>query len=486
MYRSGKGLRKTVFFLVFLVSVLLVSGSSHAADRSFWRSRGKNIQSTSGTKSPLKKTTQTQIDPLEIEIPEQYGAIIETHRGSNGKLIIHIQDAHSNYEGQINAAGILESLIENYDLNLILKESKITDRDFKYLRDRASLDERREIADGLLRDGYITGVNYLDLASDYPVKIQGIEDKGLYDENRNALWEIDRFKDLAAGYVDKLIVLSGALKPHIYNQDLLALDGEKKAYDAERTDLVTYYKYLYEKAEEKDIPMYLFPNFSILIKAEGLEKVIDLTKIHEGKASDEELRLYDEYMGLTKDLDINGLFKEEPMLQEALEAAMATNPDQERLIRISKALSIMNNLLAIKVVPEEYKYFTDNKEDFDPEFWSDFLKEKSKELGFSLSIPDNYYIISDNLPKIERFYRIAAEREEVFLKRTEDHMNKEGVNLAALVAGGFHTPTLTRLLADAGYSYVVVSPRVTTKTDDERYRWALKMNWLKEIEGGAR
>ena len=134
----------------------------------------------------------------------------------------------------------------------------------------------------------------------------------------------------------------------------------------------------------------------------------------------------------------------------------------------------MKNLLAIKTVPEEYKYFIDNRKDFDPAFWTEFLDAKSQELGISLNIPTNNFVISDNLAAIEKFYSIAFERDRIFVERTNKCFKKENVKLAALVARGFHTPAFTELLSDAGYSYVVISPKVTTETDDELYRWSLK------------
>ena len=228
-------------------------------------------------------------------------------------------------------------------------------------------------------------------------------------------------------------------------------------------------------AEENEIPLYTFPNFQNLIKASELEKKIDLVKVRDGSASAEEMNMYNEYIEATRDLNVNELFKEEPLLEDVLQDTLAETYDQKKLIRVSNALAIMKNLLRIKVVPEEYKYFTENKKDFDPKFWSNFLKEKSQELNLSLTIPENYFIISDNLSNLEEFYGIAFKRDKIFVKMTEEHLKNEGVDLAALVAGGFHTPTLTKLLADKGYSYIVISPKVTTETDDEHYRWTLKM-----------
>jgi hypothetical protein len=485
MVNNLKKNRKLLLTVSVFISGVFLYLSSTASAATIWDKRNKAVETAREEKvseAAAETSSIPSIDPEEITVPEKYGSVIETHRGIKDTLIVHIQDAHCNYEGQMNSANILQSLIENYDLNLVLVEGKVTERDFKYLRHKAPPGERKKIADKLMKEGYFTGVNYLDLASDYPILIRGIEDKGLYDEHGDAMWEIDTFKDLADLYIGKLITVANAMKPYVYNEDLISLDNKKKDYEDEKIDLVSYYEYLYDKAEEKEIPLYTFPNFVNLVKVNKLEKEIDFIAVRDGSASDEEIRRYTEYTQAVKDLNVNDLFKEEPMIEGFLEEVLSADADQGNLVRISKALSIMKNLLRIKVVPEEYKYFVENKRDFAPLFWSDFLKEKSEGLGLTVDIPAGFHIINDNLPKIEKFYGLAMERDKIFLKRTQEHIDKENVKLVALVAGGFHTPALTRLLADAGYSYVVISPKVTTKTDEELYRWALKRDWIEGIK----
>jgi hypothetical protein len=490
--------------LLIVVHIILISAPLYAAN--IWEKRKQTIESVKDKAEPAQEekiaspeepigveaeefieedmeaafeepeivAKEGPLNPKDINIPDEYGTIIETHEGTNGKLIVHIQDAHCNYEGQMNEARILEALIKDYDLTLILPEGQINDKNLQYLREKLPTLEREDIASDMVKEGYFTGVNYIDYATDYPIKIGTMEDGTLYDSHVASLWGIDKFKDLASEYIKQLTSVADRLKQKIYNQDLLDLDNKKKDYDSEKLDLVGYYEYLYKKAEEKDITLYTFPNFQNLIKASELEKKIDLAKVRDGSASDEEMALYDEYTAATRDLNVNELFKEEPMLEDLLQDTLATNADQKKLLKISKALSIMKNLLAIKTVPEEYKYFIDNRKDFDPAFWTEFLDAKSQELGISLNIPTNNFVISDNLAAIEKFYSIAFERDRIFVERTNKCFKKENVKLAALVAGGFHTPALTELLSDAGYSYVVISPKVTTETDDELYRWSLK------------
>jgi len=434
------------------------------------------------SKEEVSSPQKGSIEPDLIRIPDEYGFITQTYKGTNNKLIIHIQDAHSNYEAQKNEAEILKSLIENYNLKLILVEGKVSNRNFHYIRPRAPLEERIRKADELLKNGDITGVNYLDIASDLPMVIQGIENRKLYDEHREAFWEIDKFKDIGLDYINRLIHIADLIKPKIYNAELIELDAKRKDCNDEKLDLVDYYIWLYNKAVEKDFPVYTFPNIENLAKASELEKKIDMAKIANFTASDEEMRIHNEYMNLLRNLNIDEMFREGSLLETTIEDISSESLDQKRLLKVTRALSIIKNFLTIKAVPEEYSYFLKNKKDFDPLVWVDFLSSKIKGLGLSIDMPENYYVIKDNLQKLERFYDLAFKRDEIFMKRTTEHLENEKVDMAALVAGGFHTPMLTRLLKDAGYSYVVVSPRVTTETDEEIYRAALKSEWLAEIK----
>ena len=113
-----------LFFLIFYVLILFLPKTSYAEPRSIWQNRQK----------PISKAFERVLNPLKIKIPEQYGVIIESHRGSNNKLIVHIQDAHANYEGQMNLANIIEALVKDYDLNLILVEGGSTDSDLRRRR----------------------------------------------------------------------------------------------------------------------------------------------------------------------------------------------------------------------------------------------------------------------------------------------------------------------------------------------------------------
>jgi len=134
-----KNILKGILFLAFVVRAIYLPVTSEAA--TIWDKRkqavedmiepaqvAEEIEADVDVAKEVIRDLEFEetgtIDPFDIFIPDQYGTIIETYKGTNGKLIVHIQDAHANYEGQRNLASILEVLITDYDLELILREGR--------------------------------------------------------------------------------------------------------------------------------------------------------------------------------------------------------------------------------------------------------------------------------------------------------------------------------------------------------------------------
>ena len=61
-------------------------------------------------------------NPELLEVPLDFSKLSEIHRGTKDVLIIHIQDAHSNYSGQKNLASTLDDLMTKYQASLVLSE----------------------------------------------------------------------------------------------------------------------------------------------------------------------------------------------------------------------------------------------------------------------------------------------------------------------------------------------------------------------------
>ncbi|MCM8782035.1 MAG: hypothetical protein NC828_03185, partial [Candidatus Omnitrophica bacterium] len=229
------------------------------------------------------------IDPSKIIIPKENGRIVDTYvsKETNAPLIVYLQDIHLNYEAQKAEVSILESLISDYGFDLVLLEGKEagTDADFKYLRTRNSKEARAKGAEDLLKDGIITAVNYLDLATDYNFIVNGIESINLYKRMTEDQVAIFGNSENIIKLVTALQNVANNLKLHIYTKELRELDDKMAAYDKDEIGLIEYVKFLQAQASAKGIAVKELTNVALFTKSADLEAQIDFGAVETERAT---------------------------------------------------------------------------------------------------------------------------------------------------------------------------------------------------------
>jgi len=468
--------------------------------------------------------TLASLTGKSLNIPFQYGTIKESFDAQQttqdtNRMVIHIQDAHCNYQAQKNMAQLLDYLVKGYNLKLIMVEGGSGDVSLSFLRGYADKKAREEVADKYLRDGKISGEEYLDIVSDYNLELYGIEDEALYDSHMDSFRKIDSIKEEGLRFVESLSNNVKQLKPLIYSEELMLLEKKKSGYEDKTITLAEYCQYLKEMAQKKRLGLKEYPQLSAFSETARLEKEIDfkqaesqrdafikdlaklldergvqnLILMTQGfkakmitageyysflKATGEQkldlrrnyplLNSYINYLALSKDINAGGLLKEISAIEVKIKEASFTNTDQRRLAEISKSLQILTKVLNLELTPEDYAYFQANKAKFLTAPWKEFLSQKCSSYNLSFQ-PFASTVIDENLNELDNFYQLGTTREEAFIKNLEAKLNESGEKLVVLITGGFHTPGVTRMLKEKSYSYAVVAPVITQKSDPELY-----------------
>jgi len=479
----------------------------------------------------------------KINVPAQYGKITETYDASSrsalrapANLIIHIQDLHCNYEAQKALAKIVEHLYKNYGTTLILVEGGYGDVSLSYLRKEGTKARRLEVAEKYLKDGLIAGEEYLDIVSDYPIKLWGIEDEALYQENVDAFLAIDQVRDDLTKYLGAMNGAVNALKEKVYNKALFELDGKASLYKEEKLTLSEYIRYLGVTAEKLNLPLGGYPNFERIVKVQQLEKNTDFKKAEieraslieelsrriaknklqelsskslafkDGKITQgafygylckvsadggvglEEYPTLSKYMDYVRDselVDAARLFSEISAVQGGLLEKLCRKDDERKLADISEIIGLISGIAELKLSPDDYDNFKKRKGSVDIKGWIEFLNELAGRHKIGHYVPAYSSIIDDNMAKLESFYVIAGKRDAVIVKNTKEALEREQGTVdrkrktekpvaAVLIAGGFHTERLSRLFKESDISYVVVAPKVASKTDEKLYRRVMK------------
>lgn len=465
-----------------------------------------------------------------VLIKEAFDA--STTANENPRIIFCIQDAHCNYEAQKNTAEVLDYLVKNYGLNLVLVEGGSGYVGLSSLRGYAPLKTRQEVAERYLRQGSISGEEYFDLVSDSDIELYGIDDEALYDAHLETFWEIDNRRASGAKQIERLISAVNNLKPFIYSDELRRLEQKKKAYESKELRLADYCSYLFSYAVKRSVALDDYPAMekftgtveiekNMDVKSAEAERVIFIKNLasalesgqvkvliaktqgyKDGKLPARDYYSYlkslaqpsidikKEYPSLSRYIDyVCGdnslspvkLIKEISALEEELKNRSFTNDAQRRLSEISRMSLILKHLFDLELTPEEYSYFKANRDKFGVSSWKDFISAECQRYN----LPDftvSSQAVDGNLDVLEKFYKLGAARESVFIKNMEKRMDEAEERTAVLITGGFHTPGITKALKTKGYSYVVLAPVITEKSDSSLYFSVLKDQKINEEE----
>ena len=495
-------LMKAVALLTAII--FLFSNSTFAATRDVF-SIAKDVK-------PASKAKSSPTDIKDIDIPEDIGLVKDSFQGNGGKLIIHIQDAHCNYEAQTNIRKILELLMDKKGLELIAIEGSAGEIDTSLFTTFPDKEIREEVATYFMKKGKISGAEHLAINAEKTVLLYGIENKEYYLDNLDAFTSTLVKRPVANKVTGDIASYLNRLKAYIYNKDLKELDKKIEEYNSDEIKFVEFCQYLNGIAEKKKLNMKSYKNFSLLSSALEIEKGVDFKKVDnerttiinelEKKLSQDQLsdlfmkslsyrtkkmkagdyytylkdlaskakikianfknfNMYVDYISAYSKIDNPSLFKELQILQEDIKEVMYTTEDQRTLNRLSKHIRMVKDLVNIALSKDEAAYFLENSDSFGSRGFIDFIEGQASKYGLQFSANPDTAVIDELMPSFTKFYKVATKREDALLQNTIDKMDEKGAVVSALISGGFHTEGLCERFKEMGISYIVVAPRIT-------------------------
>ena len=509
------------------------STASAPADRSFFKQRQAPPQKASDAVEETSPKPTEPAKPLasvdDLTIPIQHGSIKESYTSHPGDpIIIHIQDAHANYEAQKHLAHILEHLIQRNALSLVLVEGGSRNDSLSYMRTYAPLAKRKEVAEQFLKAGKISGENYLDLTTDYPFTVFGVEKPELYDANMAAFLKVEQAQPIAKRSLTNYQTAVQKLKDALYPKEVKDLEAKEAAVEKSEESLTTHYQRLSTEAAQRKVGLDAYPNMQQFLQVSQLEKTLDFKQVEiergqvleeltktlpkeelqafmdrskqikkgmatansfyralkakltpEQLAAHKQLAAYCDYLAKFEAINHSALFSEVEALSEAVKASYLTTSDQRDIARIAKDVEVLGDLVELKLIPEKHEYYEAHKADFDPSAWATALTAIARRA--KVEIPEfDPHSLKSSVPSVEEFYTIARQRDTAMVENALVQLKAFNVPYAVLITGGFHTPAITNLLKQRGVSYAVVAPKVpaVTEADIALYHKVLKETYV--------
>ena len=453
----------------------------------------------------------------EIYVPKKMGAMRDKFEGTSERVVIHIQDAHCNYEAQKNIAGMIQHLMDNYGVNFVAVEGADKHVDTSWFRSFPEAEIRREVADFFMKKGELTGTEFLSITGDKEFTIYGAEDKDTYVKNLRTFLDCYAHKQGFLDYFGDIKNALNSLKKHIYSRELRDLDRHISMYESKETELDEYASYLDKTAMENKVDLMPYENFTTLIKTLKYEKDIDfdtvnieradlvdqldtklsraeMTKLAEmsvdfkldkidssvfhtylGKLAEDNgidigvkypnLKRYIIYSRIYSKINSEALFGEIDGIVVEIKESMFTDDTQRELDRMWTNINIVLGLVNIELTNDRYEYYKANSGEFSADVFIGFINRQATRFGLSYSMPAIPAELERLFPQLADFYQIAVKRDRILVENMFAGMEKERTKVAVLITGGFHTKGITDILKDEGVSYVVLTPTLKIQAD---------------------
>ena len=236
--------------------------------------------------------TLARVFPVQISVPRfpQSVAVVEDFWASAGATrrfaptIYLVHDAHANESAQLNIAKALGVLLDDFQKGdpagrpYIFLEAGTGNASLSFLRRYGTPERRESVAKKYLKRGYLQGPDYLDITSDRPLMLWGVEDKALYRESLECYKTLAGKREFLNAYLDKVERALKTLKPKLFHPLLMRFDEAREDYLKNRISLTDYFDVLLREAARLGIRADLFPNLSRLKTIREKELAIDFKK----------------------------------------------------------------------------------------------------------------------------------------------------------------------------------------------------------------
>ncbi len=466
----------------------------------------------------------------EMSLPESIGKLKTVFRGSKDKLFIHIQDAHVNEEAQQHIAEILKYFVDHHGLKLINVEGAEGRLYPEFLQAFPDASVRSSVADLLMREGRMSGAEYLAVTDRPDVFLNGIEDEELYLQNRKAYLDALEFKTRDQALLEELGKVLKNLTRFAFSPALSELYQKRSQFKDGQEDLVSYVKYLVEIAAQHALTLDQFPDLKAFTELMQLEKEINFNRadhdldrfvralkqnmprdrlpkflestvqlrmkkikkseffrvlktefesmssdanspnfsaVSQLKAQHQNAIKFVDYMFRYDQVGVS-LFSDMDQVESLVQEKLFTKDAERGFARIMKLFEIYQRLFAFELTKNDADYFYAHKSDFKISDLRKALDPYLKQYHFSDGVPSQLDLLDTDLPKVEKFYELAIARDQILIQKSMEAASASDAKVVAIVTGGFHTPGIERRLRAEGYSYMVLTPAMTRSWDAER------------------
>ncbi len=467
----------------------------------------------------------------KLKVPAEMGRIEDSFKGKGDELVILVQDAHAIPDAQRSIQRLIDHFQKQYGVGLVGLEGVASPLDFQIFKSFPDKELLKKTFQEYFEKSELTGAAAAALFNESKGLYHGIEDWKLYEEGLGFYLESLRKQPELLEKLSNLENQLRAKKEKTYSKKLFEIDQILKKFHENKSDLLNVLKLLSAikpPAEHSELDIILeagedheSQNIEMEVKAIAKKieadlkskPMISLTQplSPTGRGQGEGLSLFFEKKQAFQTSQISaamfGLYLKEVADREGVPVNVTG-----KLLHFIESQKQMRDIEGTKFFRDFEHYAAEIKETL-------FQTQKERELDLEghrldvlgravrleLSCEDwNELKVTPtsllprkvgeeigggiDLTSHRRFYENATKRDQAFLDNLSSLMRKNKTKSALLVAGGFHTQSLTERLKKNNTSYFLLKPQMNSVPKNNLYREHMqgKISWKDyfEIENG--
>jgi len=452
-----------------------------------------------------------------FKLPATVGSTVEIHAPlSAGRLIYHLQDVHGVVSAQTNLSEMvsrLESYAADQKKSLIVAvegASGLIDTDSISAFENPAI--KMAVSSALLRNGFLLGEEHaaINVAPGH-VKVVGVETPSLYNKNVVARQQSAQSRERILVTVREIKTQLSRLKEHNFNTLLNTLEKNRLSVEDGRMTMSDYLIFLSRTSPPLSKKFTMVSRMLALnereralsfgdVEKEGrllvqesinkksdkeVEKMMkEATALREGRLSPlayynslladadrmyPSLKAYVAYLRDSEAVNPDTLFLEVQDLEVEIAKDLVRHPLAYELYKNIRWIERQENFFALNMVPQEWAL--QRNVNIDEIFKAhaeirDFVAEQVGDLGYRFATPP--FSINDLRVAVRGsgdFYRAAEARDTEMVANLDKVLKKYRKDnvVVAFIAGGFHTPGVTKELRGKGLAYQVIRPQIETE-----------------------
>lgn len=440
----------------------------------------------------------------EIRVPEEYGTVTQRYKGdANKPCVIHIQDAHSSLDAQMNIANILKfTSMQNYK-SVVGVEGAAGSLVVAPFREFPIKSVRDALSSEFMAEGIFSGAEFAAITSDENIDIRGVEDPELFRSNLSLFYDASLVqKDVNEFLADMMSALDEIKQEVFISSDLIAFDLAANEYQDDNSGLLSFLPVLYENLESCDLDYLKYINLldfkeifilgrridysqvqsdilqiralvenqlSTVIQFDGLSEK-GKVQLLQAKATEVnvETKSFKAFSEVAKYYRRYGMVDMAVLLMEVdacifdVKSNLAKTAAEKELVQFLQIAETYSKVLKLEASRTEFNSCFNELPSLN--VLIDYVKKMNE------NYDDLGRLLEPNIiDTVFDFYAGALRRDGVLLENLLNEIDDSKADVGVVVAGGFHSSGLKEKLRDNKISYVDVVPNITSLENSVPY-----------------